>query len=71
MTDKTIVRIAEETTALLRKVLPGENAKNVIPSYNASLVAAQTNHPDNPFLSSLTPIDRSDTAVEASHEDEA
>ena len=64
MTDQTIIRLAEETTSLLRKVLPGENESNVIPSYNALLAAAQKNHPDEPFLATLTPIDRSDSAVD-------
>ena len=64
MKDQTIVRLAEETTSLLRKVLPGDNAKNVIPSYNALLAAAKANHPNDPFLSTLTPIERSDSAVD-------
>ena len=64
MTDQLIIRIAEETTSLLKKVLPGDSASNVIPSYNALLAAAQKNHPDEPFLATLQPIERSESAVD-------
>ena len=64
MTDQTIAKIAEATSSLLRKVLPGENATNVLPSYNAILAAAQENHPDDTFLAALKPIEKSENAID-------
>jgi hypothetical protein len=64
MTDKTILKIAEETTSLLKRVLPGENASSVLPSYNAILAAAKENHPDDTFLDALKSLERSDSAVD-------
>ena len=64
MTDQTISKIAEETTGLLRKFLPGETASNIIASYNALLAAARQNHPEDAFLSALTPIETTESALD-------
>jgi hypothetical protein len=56
MTDTTILRIIQESCELFSGV-PGQMCSHLAPSYNALLAAALANHPDDPFLSALRPID--------------
>ena len=64
MTDKVIIRIAEETTRWLKRALPGDSTPSVVPSYNALLAAAKENHPEDTFLANLEPIEKVESAVD-------
>jgi hypothetical protein len=57
MKDSTILDLAGTTATLLKRMEFHESADKVAPSYNALLGAAKENHPENPFLSSLEPVD--------------
>jgi hypothetical protein len=56
MTDTTILRIIQESCELFSGI-PGQLCTHLAPSYNALLAAALGNHPDDPFLGALRPID--------------
>lgn len=56
MKDATIIRMLEETCAMLKNVDAYVSCAHLAPSYNAMLVAAQANHPDDLFLSVLPPL---------------
>ena len=57
MEDRTIIQMSGLAWELLRKPVLPDSANNVIPSYNALLKAAKENHPDNEYISSLSPIE--------------
>lgn len=57
MNDSTIVRMATETARHLRHAVSvAPVSPHLLPSYNALLHAAQSNHPHDAFLSVLQPI---------------
>jgi hypothetical protein len=56
MKDELIIKLTNETVRHLGNAISVSSASHMIPSYNAILVAAQTNHPNHPFLSHLQPL---------------
>lgn len=56
MKDETLIRLCEETTKYLSQTVTVNPGMQMIPSYNALLAAARTNHPVHPFLSALEPL---------------
>lgn len=56
MKNSTIIQMLEETCSMLKHVDAYVSCTHLVPSYNAILVAARTNHPDDPFLSALPPL---------------
>ena len=64
MTDRTIIKMAEESTALLRQIPVGFDATNIVPSFNAILAEAKANHPDDVFIKALSAIESSDNAFD-------
>jgi len=56
MTDATIIRIAEETGRALEDAHPYGQCLHLVPSYNALLLAARANHPDDSFLGVLAAV---------------
>jgi hypothetical protein len=57
MNDRLLLRIMEETVSALSKIDGNSPAMDMIPSYNAVLITAKSNHPGDPFLSALGTID--------------
>lgn len=53
MTDKAILRIAEETCNVLADVPWHVDCKYLVPSYHAALQAARANHEDDAFIGIL------------------
>jgi hypothetical protein len=58
MKDELIIKLIQETVRHLGNAISVSSANQMIPSYNAILTAAQTNHPNHPFLSHLKPLGR-------------
>ena len=56
MNDAIIIRIATETIQHLRNAISVGPALAMVPSYNALLTAAKTNHPEDVFLKALAPL---------------
>jgi hypothetical protein len=56
MKDELIIKLTNETVRHLGNAISVSSASHMIPSYNAILIAAQTNHPNHPFLSHLQPL---------------
>ncbi|MCC6444191.1 MAG: hypothetical protein IT210_12150 [Armatimonadetes bacterium] len=56
MKDEVILRIADETCQVLKRMEFFEPCGYVLPTYNALLQAAKSNHPEDPFLQTLSPI---------------
>jgi hypothetical protein len=57
VTDETIIRMAEEASQALSEVDGHIQCNYLMPSYNAMLQAAKANHPNDPFLSALIPLE--------------
>lgn len=60
MKDSILIRMLEETCDMLKHVDAYVSCTHLIPSYNAILLAAQANHPTDPFLHALVPIQVAD-----------
>ena len=58
MRDEVIIRMLQEASHGLKEVSFPVTTPHLIPSYNALLAAAKVNHPTDPFLSVLSPIER-------------
>lgn len=56
MTDATILKMLEEASAAVSRMKYWMPGGNLVPSYNALLQAAKTNHPQDRFLQSLRPL---------------
>ncbi|MBW3622105.1 MAG: hypothetical protein KY468_01690 [Armatimonadetes bacterium] len=65
MTDEMILRMADETVQILSKAPWHLDCKHLLPTYNAMLVAARDNHPDDSFLGALVPINPNNGDVNA------
>lgn len=57
MKDEAIWRIAKQTAKVLSGMQFFMSCKHVLPSYHALLLAAKTNHPDDPFLAALPTLE--------------
>jgi hypothetical protein len=57
MTDAALIRIAEETIQALSPVVVMNLAHQMVPSYHALLQAAKANHPNDPFIGGLSPLE--------------
>jgi hypothetical protein len=57
MRDETIIRMLQETCDALKGVGFPASARHLVPSYNAVLAAAKVNHPSDPFLGALRPLE--------------
>ncbi len=57
MKDETILKIAEETEKVLKRMEFHEPCDQLLPSYNALLTAARENHPEDGFIQALQPIE--------------
>jgi len=64
MRDETIIRMLEDACTALEGVTFPTKTPNLVPSYNALLVAARANHPDDPFLGALSNIENKDAGPE-------
>lgn len=60
MKDEVIIRMLQEASQALKGVSFPVTTPHLAPSYNALLAAAKANHPDDPFLSALSPIEKSE-----------
>lgn len=60
MKDEAIWRIAKQTAKVLSNMQFFMNCKHLLPSYQALLLAAKANHPDDPFLNALPVLDLQD-----------
>jgi hypothetical protein len=56
MNDETIIRMATETVKHLRNAISVNSCPYMVPSYNAMVLAAKANHPDDYFLRGLSPL---------------
>jgi hypothetical protein len=56
MTDRFLLQLTEEIVKPLSNSDGNSPCTELVPSYNAILTTARTNHPDDPFLSILSPI---------------
>lgn len=57
MNDTILLKLIHETVGHLKNAISVSPALQLIPSYNAVLMAAKTNHPEDPFLKALTPLE--------------
>jgi hypothetical protein len=57
MTDDVLILMTAETSAMFADVDGYVPCRHLVPSYNALLLAARDNHPNDPFLRALTPIE--------------
>jgi hypothetical protein len=57
MNDTILLKLIHETIGHLKHAISVSPALQLIPSYNAVLAAAKTNHPDHPFLKVLEPLE--------------
>ena len=60
MKDELIIRMIQETSAILAEMEWHQDGKAIVPSYNALLQAVQANHPEDVFLCSLLQIKTED-----------
>ena len=58
MTDPFLLQLTEEIVKALKESDGNSPCTEMVPSYNAILNVAQTNHPNHPFLSLLPPIEK-------------
>ena len=59
LSDDTILRMADETGKILSQSPWHVDCKALLPTYNAMLIAARENHPEDAFLEALRPFDPS------------
>lgn len=57
MKDKVILRLLQDASKNLEDVHFPVEVKGAVPIYNALLTALKTNHPEEPYLEVLTPIE--------------
>ena len=57
MTDTAIIRVAEETARGLANVDGEWEFKRLVPIYNGLVHAAKANHPNDPFLSTISTVE--------------
>ena len=57
MTDEAISKMAGETGRILSDAPWHVDCRHLVPSYNAMLIAARENHPEDAFLGALLPLD--------------
>ena len=58
MTDQFLLQLTEEIVKPLSESDGNSPCTEMVPSYNAILNTAQFNHPNHPFLSLLSPIEK-------------
>lgn len=57
MKDSVILEMLEESGRVLNRMEFFEPCKHIVPTYNALLLAARENHPEEPFLQALPTVE--------------
>src|SRR5207249_5339948 len=57
MTDAVILRMIEESCAILQQMEYREDCAPLLPTYTALVIAAQANHPQDSFIRTLSSVE--------------